>query len=100
MTLTIARKRDYGFQNIRMTTEYYGCTYCGQLLTAIVPDYVYTGDDRIKREGMSDIVPMNLKCTACKKTIILLVETNKKLIILQLLYIFPVNTAYTIQKLL
>jgi hypothetical protein len=50
-----------------MTSEYYGCTYCGQLLTAMVPDSVHTEADRIKREGISDIVPMNVKCMACKK---------------------------------
>ncbi|MEJ7641757.1 MAG: hypothetical protein WKF36_06125 [Candidatus Nitrosocosmicus sp.] len=42
-------------------------TYCGQLLTAIVPDSVHTEADRLKREGILDLVPMNVKCTACKK---------------------------------
>ena len=56
-----------GFKNMCMTTEQYGCSYCGQLLTAIVPDSVHTEADRIKREGISDIVAMNVKCTACKK---------------------------------
>ncbi len=56
-----------GFKNICNITEYYGYTHCGQLLTAIVPDSVHTEADRIKREGIFDIVPMNVKCTACKK---------------------------------